>query len=200
MQAVTITGYANAADAKERDPIIIAGEHGRADVANGRMNKWQRFNKAPLVAVIAPDGRTVYLTTKQNTVYGAVRRLDSTGVRITMRALAVALKVAPSTIYRALVKLAALGLVAYQSNRGRLGGTVFVLRAAHDTLGWFQEAAKAKVRAWAKRNQERFARLYGNVATYLPGRERELVPSTKYIGRNISGAWTPEELRDAGII
>ena len=76
MKAVTIRRYANDADARERDPIVIPGEHGRADVASGRMSKWARFNRVEdLVWVDDADGRPVALTRKQLSTLHAIRRL-----------------------------------------------------------------------------------------------------------------------------
>lgn len=204
MRESTVTMYASRADAKERDPIVIPGEHGRADIANGRMSKWERFHKGEnLVWVDCPDGRTVALTHRQISTLTSIRRLAGTGVRITMRGLAAHVGQSPSSVSRTAVKLASFGFIAYQSNRGRYGGTVWVLRSAGDTLGWFQEAAKAKVRRWAKAAQERFSRLISNVAPYPYDEMSRLRASTStstYIERNIRTGWTPQELREAGII
>lgn len=196
--------YAGVADKRERDPIVIPGEHGRADVASGRMSRWERFNKASdLIYVTTPEGNAVALTRKQVEVLYGVRRLAGSGVRVPMRTLARHLSVAPSTVSRAAVKLTAFGFIAYQSNRGRYGGTVFVLRRGLDGLDWCRDAAKATVRRWAKAAAERVSRLISNVAPYHPGRESELVPSTYTLERNIrkvSAEWTPDDLREAGII
>ena len=201
MKAVTISRYANDADARERDPIVIPGEHGRADVASGRMSKWARFNRVEdLVWVDDADGRPVALTRKQLSTLHAIRRLAGTGQRVTMRSLAGHLQLAPSSVSRTAVKLAAFGFIAYQSNRGRYGGTVFVLRQTYDTLEWFREQAKAKVRAWAKAAQARVSRLRANVASYHPMRTADLIPSTRYLERNIRTGWSVDELRDVGIV
>ena len=204
MNGSTVAFYAAKADARERDPIITPGEHGRADVANGRMSKWLRFNRAEdLVWVTDPEGIPRALTRKQLAVYGVVRGLAGTGQRVTMRDLAQQLGTAPSTVYRAVIKLSAFGFVAYQSNRGRLGGSVFLLRAAGDGLDWCRDAAKAIVAKWWKASEERISRLRRNVASYFPTRDTELYrPGTlrNVVGRNKYAEWTPEDFREAGLM
>lgn len=200
--------YGNMADARARafyrDPVITPGDHGRADVANGKRGRWGRYNDpATLVWVETLDGRMVALTRNQANVYGEARRLSGRAIRVTMRELAGVLQVAPSTVYRAAVRLQALGLIAYQSNRGRLGGSMFILREAKDGLEWAQEAAKAMLRRWWKASEERISRLRGNVASCFPGRERELYEyrySSSRTERNIYPAWTPEDFREAGLM
>lgn len=188
---------------KERDPIIRPGEHGRADVPSGRMAKWQRFNRAEdLIWVTDSEGIPRALTRRQLSVYQSILRLAGTGVRVSMRELATHLALSPSSVSRAAVKLAAFGFIAYQSNRGRYGGTVWVLRTANDTLGWFQDAAKAKVREWAKAANRRVSRLISNVAPYHPGREQELyqyrssTSTSTSTERNIRNAWAWDEVED----
>ena len=203
--------YAGVADARARafyrDPVIEPGAHGRADVANGPMSKWLRFNRAEdLVWVTDPEGVPRALTRKQVAVYQAIRAIAGTGTRVTMRALGNQLNAAPSTVHRGVIKLTALGLVAYQSNRGRLGGTVFLLRASRDGLDWCRDAAKAIVRKWRLAAEARISRLRGNVASYFPGREGELyehrysTDTATVIGRNKYPEWTPEDFREAGLM
>ena len=202
-----MTAYAEHPLAWERDPVITPGAHGRADVASGPMSKWLRFNSAEdLVWVTDPEGIPRALTRKQVAVYGAVRGLAGTGTRVTMRALGDDLGTAPSTVYRAIVKLAAFGFVAYQSNRGRLGGSVFLLRSAKDGLDWVRDEARAKVRRWRLAAEARISRLRVNVASYFPGRERELYQyrnsdsNSHSTGRNIYREWTVEDFREAGLM
>lgn len=203
--------YAGVADRRAaafyRDPVIEPGAHGRADVANGPMSKWLRFNRAEdLVWVTDPEGVPRALTPKQVAVYGAVRAIAGTGQRVSMRALGDSLHANASTVHRAIVKLSALGFVAYQSNRGRLGGTVFLLRRAGDGLDWCRDIAKATVRKWRLAAEARISRLRGNVASYFPGRERELyehrysTDTATVIGRNKYPEWTPEDFREAGLM
>jgi hypothetical protein len=176
----------------ERDPVIVPGAHGRADVASGRMAKWMRFNNPEsLIWLDNLDGQTIALTRNQYWLFEKVRSLSGRALRVTMRELAAELGVSPSTMWRNAVKLAALGLIAYQSNRGRHGGSMFILRATKDGLEWFRDAAKAKVRAWRKASEERISRLRRNVASCFPGREKELYQyryTSTDTGRNISFA------------
>ena len=192
--------YASHARTWERDPVITPTGL-RADVASGPMSKWLRFNNAAdLVWVTDPEGVPRALTRKQVAVYGTIKEIAGTGNRVTMRGLSGRLDVAPSTVYRAVIKLTAMGFIAYQSNRGRLGGSVFLLRVAGDGLDWARDAAKAIVRRWWKASEERISRLRRNVASCFPGRQSELYEHryvTSTVGRNIYGPWTPEEIREA---
>lgn len=196
-----MTAYANHPLAWERDPVITPGQHGRADVANGPMSKWLRFNNAAdLVWVTDPEGVPRALTRKQVAVYDAIRSLAGTGNRVTMRALGQRLGMAGSTVYRGVIKLTAFGFIAYQSNRGRLGGSVFLLREVRDGLDWCRDAAKATVRRWWKASEDRISRLRGNVASCFPGRERELYQYAtlrNVTGRNIYPEWTQESIQEA---
>jgi DNA-binding MarR family transcriptional regulator len=84
-----------------------------------------------------------------------------------MREMAAMLHVAPSTVSRALVKLAAWGLIAYVSMRGRYAATVIVLRSVGDGRDRFRQAAKARVRRWSEAANRRVSRLWANVAPYI---------------------------------
>ena len=200
--------YAGVADQRAaafyRDPVITPGDHGRADVASGRMAKWMRFNDpSTLVWVTDPEGVMRALTRNQANLYDVVRTLSGKAMRVTMREVAAELRVAPSTVYRAAVKLQAMGFIAYQSNRGRLGGSMFILRTVKDGLDWARDAAKATVRKWWKASEERISRLRRNVASYFPGRERELYPYTEYvygIDRNKYAEWSVDDFREAGLM
>jgi predicted transcriptional regulator len=165
------------------------------------MSKWLRFNRAQdLVWVTDPDGVPRALTRKQAEVYGAIRQIAGTGTRVTMRSLAERLGTAPSTVYRAAVKLTAMGFIAYQSNRGRLGGSMFLLRVPKDGLDWCRDIAKATVRRWWKASEERISRMRRNVAAYFPDRKIELYEH-RYIDngidRNKYEPWTPESIQEA---
>ncbi len=198
-----MTAYAYAPQTWERDPVITPGAHGRADVPSGKRGRWGRYNDpASLVWVDTIDGRTVSLTRNQANVYGAVKGIAGTGTRITMRSLGDVLRIAPSTVYRALVRLAAMGLIAYQSNRGRLGGAVFLLRANRDGLDWFRDEAKATLKRWWKASEDRISRLRLNVASLYPTttvRLSEYSYTDIVRERNIYGPWTAEDLREAGL-
>jgi predicted transcriptional regulator len=195
-----MTAYAYHPQAWERDPVITPGAHGRADVASGKRGRWGRYNDpATLVWVDTLEGRTVGLTRNQANVYGAVKELAGTGQRVTMRALGKRLGIAGSSVYRACIRLAAYSLIAYQSNRGRLGGSVFLLRSTRDGLDWCRDAAKAALRKAWKASEDRISRLRGNVASMFPGRERELYQYSYVTGRNIYGEWTAQDMADAGL-
>ena len=198
-----MTVYATHPRAWERDPIITPTGL-RTEVPSGRMSKWLRFNSPDsLVWVMDPEGIMRALTRNQVALYGVVQRLSGKAQRVTMREVAAELHVAPSTIYRAAVKLQAMGFIAYQSNRGRLGGSMFILRSAKDGLEWAREAAKATVRKWWKASEDRISRLRRNVASCFPGREKELVPVTEYvygIDRNIYAEWSVDDFREAGLM
>lgn len=187
-----------------RDPIIDPADHGRAAVANGKRGRWGRYhNSADLVWAMNLEGQLVALTRNQANVYGEAKRLACTGIRVTMRALAIELGVAASTVYRALVRLEALGFLAYQSNRGRLGGVVFLLREINDGLDWKRQEARATLRRWYKAAEARISRLRGNVASLHPGRETELYEHRYVTSRNVAQhfpAWTPEDFREAGLM
>jgi predicted transcriptional regulator len=196
----TANAYAAIADARERDPIVIPGEHGRADVASGRMNAWLRFNHPQnLVTIHDAEGHERYVTRSQRDVYRAISRLAGSRQRVTIRHLATLLSLSPSTVSRTSVKLAAFGLIAYQANRGRYGGTVYVLRRAYDQLDWFREEAKAKVRQWAKATERRFARLQSNVASYLPTKRPSTYLPLTPMAATLKRAWTAEDLRSVGL-
>ena len=99
----------------------------------GRFNN--RFRPGETRILITNDlGRPVECSPTQSAVYSLV--VASTGP-VTMRAIAEQLKVAPSTVSRAMTMLAAFRLLAYDVVRGRNGG-VKVL-----SLAW----ADLKVRA-----------------------------------------------------
>jgi len=198
--------YAAMADRMERDPIGPDGS-GRATVVNGRgFAKWRRFNRdAELVWVKSMDGRMVALTPKQAEVYDLARALMYDPQ--TMREMARRLHVAPSTVSRALVKLAAWGLIAYVAMRGRYAAVVIVLRQVGDGRDRFRQAAKAKVREWSKAAERRVSRLWANVAPYINEgeskgsgtlyRDHYLVT---YMDATLKAPWSVDDLREAGII
>ncbi len=201
--------YAAMADRKERDPIGPDGG-GRAVVVNGRgFALWRRMNAdLELVWVTSMDGRMVAMTPKQAQVYDLAKSLMYDPQ--TMREMAKRLGVSPSTVSRALVKLAAWGLIAYVSMRGRYAATVIVLRTIGDGRDRFRQAAKAKVRAWKEAADRRVSRLIANVAPYFQeerGRGYDSL-TAYYLSTTTKDAtltaqltsWTPDDLREAGII
>lgn len=206
MQTQTVTAYMTQADRRDRDPVIVPGEHKRADVANGaRFKTWIKFHsEADLVWVETMDGRMVGLTPWQNRVYQLATTYIDHG-HVTIRGLAKALGCAASTVSRALVKLMSWGLLGYMSGRGRYAGSVIFRMAKDDGLERFREAAKAKVRAWAKATRERISRLEINVAPYIMERKRgsELDSLYYYLtsiykDATLTAQWSAEDV--AGIV
>jgi predicted transcriptional regulator len=199
-----VTAYAYDPRAWERDPVITPGAHGRADVASGKRGRWGRYNDpSTLVWVDTVFGRSIALTRNQADIYGAMKLRAGTGIRVTMRELAAELHLAASTIWRAMIRLTALGLIVYQTNRGKYGGTVFRLAEVGDTLDWLRDEAKAKLRAWWRASEARLARMKSNVASMFPGRERELEQYRYSTERNIKTAyreWSVEDFREAGLM
>lgn len=171
MDSSLVNHYAAMADKMARDPISI--DQGRATVPMGRGFKlWLRFNKgADLVWVTTLDGRQVALTPKQAQVYDLARTYIDKDM-VTMRLLSDELQVAPSTVYRALVKLASWGLIGYITGRGRYGGTLLFSRGKNDGLDRFAKAAKAKLNEWRLAAEARILRTKERVAPYLIERKR----------------------------
>ena len=165
------TYFAIMADGLDRDPVVT--NVNRATVPLGRgFRSWQRCNPTlQLVWVDDADGTPRALTPKQAQVLAlALEMID--GVGLTMRAMAETLRVAPSTVSRALTKLASWGLIAYVVGRGRFAGLVIFRRAKGDGMERFREAAKARVRRWSQAVAERISRTKFNVASRtLEGRK-----------------------------
>jgi len=204
MNSAQVNYYARLADKADRDPYGPDGS-GRAVVVNGRgFQKWRRFNKAEPVWVPDIDGRMVALTPTQVSVLLLAK--EYVGSRTTMREMATTLSCSPSTVSRALVKLASFGLIAYLTGRGRHAATVILTRVKGDGLERLRELAKQKVRQWSMAAQRRLSRLEFNVATYVlgSGRGRDSLTdyylSTKYVQSATLKSWTPQELREAGIL
>jgi len=200
-----VNRYAAIADKLERDPYGPDGG-GRATVVNGRgFRRWQRFHPGAEVVWIELDGKMIGLTPWQARVYDLARTMIDTGP-ITMRQLAQKLGCAPSTVSRALVKLMAWGLIGYLTARGRYAGSILFRMHKGDGLDRFRQAAKAKVREWSKAAERRISRLRANVAPYLyEDRGRDTLTdwyrsTDTVMDATLKLAWTPEELREAGII
>ena len=88
---------------------------------------WRRYHpNEATIEVIDMDGKRRYLTPKQHHVLLTVRTLRD---RASMTMIAASLGYATSTVSRALLRLASMGLVAYDVARGRYGGLT-VLRAS----------------------------------------------------------------------
>ena len=90
---------------------------------------WARYHPTvERVPITDAWGRPAWVTPTQHRVYVASRSLQSDySERVSMAKIAASLGVAASTVYRALVRLASLGLVSYDTKRGRSGGVAFVM-------------------------------------------------------------------------
>jgi DNA-binding transcriptional regulator YhcF (GntR family) len=200
--------YAIMADARERDPIQDGATANRATVPMGRgFALWQRMNPdAHLVWVDDMEGRPRALTPKQAMVLAAALEMAHGAKGMTMRDMAKALQLAPSTVSRALTKLQAWGLIAYMVGRGRFAGLVIFRRAKDDGMDRFRKAAQARVRRWKEAASERVSRLWVNVAPYIMEergrgyRGHYYLSTSKGATLTAQRPWTPEELREAGII
>ncbi len=202
--------YAIEADRMDRDPVQVSGVNGRATVPMGRgFALWQRMNPgAQLIYVDDMEGRPRALTPRQVEVLAlALEMVD--GAMLTMRGMAARLGVSPSTVSRAITKLQAWGIIRVIVGRGRFGGLVIFRAVKGDGRDRFRDAAKARVRRWSEAVKRRLSRLEMNVAPYFLERKGtdsltyylETVPSiSKSATLTAQRPWTPQELREAGII
>ena len=172
MDRSLVNHYARMADGFNRDPYGPDGG-GRAVVVNGRGFKmWQRCNPGvQLVYVDDLEGRPKAVTPKQRDVLELALSMIE-GEMLTMRQMAARLNVAPSTVSRAMTKLAAWGIIAYVVGRGRWAGLVIMRRAKGDGLDRFRKAARERVQRWKEAAERRVSRLQMNVAPYLGERVR----------------------------
>jgi DNA-binding transcriptional regulator YhcF (GntR family) len=161
---------------------------------------------ATYVTVTTLDGKIVELTRRQADVLDLARSYID-GESTTMRQMATILACAPSTVWRALVKLTAYGLIAYITMRGHYGGTFMFSRGKNDALGHLQKAAKAKVQKWSEATKARFARLRDSVASMYSmkeiggrGRVTDFYSVSTHMVATMERPWTPDDLRESGII
>jgi hypothetical protein len=166
--------YAFLADQAERDPVNGPDANGRATVPMGRgFAMWRRFNPdAEVICVTDIDGRDRTLTRKQADVLDLALTFVDRGT-VTVRALAADLKCAPSTVSRALARLASFGLLAYLGGRGRYAGMVIFRRVKGDPFKRFQDEAKARLARYRKTAEDRISRLALNVASMYSMRNRD---------------------------
>ena len=207
MRSTTEKAYVKQADdalgykegRKWRDDI------GPADMAFGRA--WLKFNPgADLIYVDDAEGRPRALTPKQYAVLVMALDIIRRTTRMTMRQMAEALGVAPSTVSRALTKLQSWGLVGVIVGRGRFAGLVIFRRTKDDGMDRFRKAAKARVWAWKLAAERRISRLWINVAPYIHDGSGTAFSDQYHYHMTITHksatlkAWTPDELREAGIL
>ena len=196
----------------DRDPVQGPNTNGRATVPMGRgFAMWQRFNPdAEVICVTDIDGRDRTLTRKQADVLDLALTFVDRGT-VTVRALAAELHCAPSTVSRALARLASFGLLAYLGGRGRYAGMVIFRRVKGDPFRRFQDQARERLARYRKTAEDRISRLAVNVASMYSMRK----DSSKYMAMTpvlstrtraqhwtleAPQTWSPEELRDLGII
>jgi DNA-binding transcriptional regulator YhcF (GntR family) len=199
--------FSDIADGLERNPVQGPAANGLATVPMGRgFGLWQRMNPAAqLVWVDDAEGHPRALTPKQAQVLDLACQMVDGSEALTMRQMAERLRFAPSTVSRALVKLASFGILAYIVGRGRYAGLVIFRRAHGDGLDRFRKAAKERVRRWAQAAERRISRLIANVAPTARGRGEDSL--TTYLRDHdsvtatlIRQPWTVEELRESGIV
>lgn len=195
------TIYAKMADAMERDPI--SEDLGRATVPMGRgFAAWKRCNPGQtLLSVTDPEGREWFLTPKQAEVYDLARTYFDHGT-VKVREMAAILKMAPSTVSRAMVKLNAIGLLRSLIGRGRYGGMVIFARVKEDGLERLRKAAQAKVKAWREAADRRLSRTISIVASRYSWREIEAHGYQNLylvsMGATMSAPFTAEDV--AGVV
>jgi DNA-binding MarR family transcriptional regulator len=111
----------------------VAGLYGGRVVVSDGLHPmsagWARYHpETERVSVADAWGRPAWVTPTQHRVLVASRSLqDDHSERVSMAKIAASLGVAVSTVYRALIRLASLGLVSYDTKRGRSGGVAFVM-------------------------------------------------------------------------
>lgn len=111
-------------------------------------------------------GKVRSLTHKQVAMYGLMSRLEVTGERTTMTAIAKEAHVVVSTVSRFLLKLQVWGAYTVDVTRGRNGG--IVIRKALSRFNEYARQAWAKVRSMAEKALSRTKR---NVASNIPRRD-----------------------------
>jgi len=162
---------------------------------------WMRYNRnRPTVRVIDAWGKERWITPTQAEVLNASRKVRGTA---SMGKIAASVGVAASTVYRALLRLSSMGLVAYDVKRGRSGGVTFV-RAIGDAIE--KRAQKAwetlkRYRLNALRSAEKRAWKRARATGYPEGAIPALIIAPIEHGRNDYGkawSWTPAELAALG--
>lgn len=199
------TIYGAIADRSERDPYGPSGG-GRAVVVNGRgWQKYRRFHPGEAFVSVHDDaGREWFLTSRQAEVFDYLRTYIDRG-SITMRSTAETLRMAPSTVSRAVTKLVAIGILKVIVGRGRYAGMLIVSGVTGDYFAHLRALTKAKVRAWSQAAQRRLSRLEFNVAPYILEGGREGDSLYRYLERitntkdaTLNREWTVEDV--AGVV
>ena len=190
--------WAREADRVERRK---ASDFVQSDGIRPLSDGWMRYNRnRPTVRVIDAWGKERWITPTQAEVLNASRKVRGTA---SMGKIAASLGVAASTVYRALLRLSSMGLVAYDVKRGRSGGVTFV-RAVGDAIE--KRAQKAwetlkRYRLNALKSSEKRAWERARATGYPEGAIPALIIAPIEHGRNDYGkawTWTPSELAALG--
>jgi predicted transcriptional regulator len=141
--------------------IALAGRMQQSNGVYPISAGWERYRKPESersVVIVDAWGRQRWITPTQARVLAAMQRLQADhSERVSMAKVAASLGVAPSTVYRAMLRLAAFGLIAYETKRGRSGGVAMVHVTAAELKQRAQSAwdrlAAARARAAARWRQ-----------------------------------------------
>lgn len=188
-----VNRYVRDAEKMDREHIVTNINRASVPVSQG-WAMYKRFNvDTEYVTVITLQGKAVELTRTQANVLDVARTyIDQ---RISMAVIADELKVARSTVWRALVKLSSYGLIGYMTARGYKHGTIILSRGKNDGLDRLQRAAQATVRKWSEATRARFARMKASVAPMIHGRGRDTL--YYYFSPVVATQqWTAEDMRD----
>ena len=146
-----VSGYHETGHERTRTDFVLS------DGAMPMSSGWRKYHpNEATVEVIDLDGKRRYLTPKQHGVLVAVRTLQD---RATLTMIAASLGYATSTVSRALLRLASMGLVAYDVTRGRYGGITMLKTAAVDLKRRAQTAWEALKRQRMSRERAWYDRL-----------------------------------------
>ncbi len=163
---------------------------------------WARYNSvADLVWIDDAEGHPRALTPKQYTVLRAILEIIENGSHPTMRAVAERIGTAPSTVSRAMTKLAAWGLIRYIVGRGRYAGMLIFRAIPNDGLERLRRVARARIRRWHEAAERRISRLRFNVAPRDPVKDGVSVQGSNTVGATLTAQpFSVDDLRDVGII
>lgn len=126
------------------------------------------YSEAELVWVNDLEGNPRALAPNQYRVLQLALSTVEGPRMLTMRQMAAELSIAPSTVSRALARLASWGIIVYLVGRGRFAGLVIIRHVKGDGWEYLRKAAKDRVRRWREAADRRFSRLASNVASIYP--------------------------------
>jgi predicted transcriptional regulator len=184
--------------------VAYAGRMG-TDMASGRA--WLKYNAgAEQIWFTDLYGKDRWMTRTQVRLYQLLLTMIDNG-HVKMRDIAEQVGVSLSTVSRTMAKLMAWGLLAYVSARGRYGGTFIIRRTSKlDGFERFAQKARDRIKRSYLALQARLSRTNSNVPPYGDREGMSPVDSDKTLTYSVISKggtleqWTPEDLRDAGII